>query len=112
MKNISGGEICLFPYKWFEVNDIRINFNSTYEEVHKLPLFSKEGLPSCFSKSEIDEPSDFSEYAGSIKFIYNEDKLKSVEVYGNGAVVLSKHNQQSGMARAEQLTKPLEIRFF
>lgn len=77
MKNISGGEICLFPYKWFEVNDIRINFNSTYEEVHKLPLFSKEGLPSCFSKSEIDEPSDFSEYAGSIKFIYNEQKLKS-----------------------------------
>ena len=46
-------------------------------------------MPSCFSKSEIDEPSDFSEYAGSIKFIYNEDKLKSVEVYGNGAVVLS-----------------------
>lgn len=89
MNNIKCGEICLFPYKWFEVNDIRINFNSTYEEVHKLLLFSKTGQPSCFSKSETDEQSDFSEYAGSIKFIYNEDKLKSVEVYGNGAVVLS-----------------------
>ena len=43
MNNIKGGEICLFPYKWFEVNDIRINFNSTYEEVHKLLLFSKTG---------------------------------------------------------------------
>lgn len=89
MKNISGGEICLFPYKWFEINNIRIKFNSTYEEVHTLLSFTKTGLPNRLLKSDTGEQSGFSEYTGSIKFIYTEDKLKSVEVYGNGAVVLS-----------------------
>lgn len=89
MKNISGGEICLFPYKWFEINNIRIKFNSTYEEVHTLLSFTKTGLPNRLLKSDTGEQSGFSEYTGSIKFIYTEDKLKSVEVYGSGAVVLS-----------------------